>query len=74
MKKVKTTNDSITFDFKPEKFPTLPGSYLMKDSQNRAIYVVKAKALRRTQRLWKNNSFQIKELLLESPSLKGDQV
>ena len=37
----------MPFDFDPQRYPTAPGCYLMKDAGGRIIYVGKAKNLRR---------------------------
>jgi excinuclease ABC subunit C len=37
----------MPFDFDPQRYPTTPGCYLMKDAGGRVIYVGKAKNLRR---------------------------
>jgi excinuclease ABC subunit C len=38
---------AMPFDFDPQRYPTTPGCYLMKDAGGRVIYVGKAKNLRR---------------------------
>jgi excinuclease ABC subunit C len=58
MKKVKTTQEALNFDFRPENYPPLPGCYIMKDSKGRVIYVGKAKGLRRRLSYYFRNSRQ----------------
>jgi excinuclease ABC subunit C len=38
---------AMPFDFDPQRYPTMPGCYLMRDVAGRVIYVGKAKNLRR---------------------------
>ncbi|HOT92764.1 MAG TPA: GIY-YIG nuclease family protein, partial [Anaerolineae bacterium] len=44
---VREYNGAMSFDFDPQRYPTTPGCYLMRDAAGRVIYVGKATNLRR---------------------------